>query len=98
MTFMPGEIQIMYSKMPEVAQIASQGQNNPYWQYYLLNSAFQRDQQFKSQAVQESSDTSEEGVRTKSDDEDGREGRQSRNSVNKRRASVDSGRYVDITL
>ncbi|ACB85007.1 hypothetical protein [Natranaerobius thermophilus] len=100
MSFTPGELHVLYSKMPEVSKINSQEQQMPNWHYYLIHSAFQREQHWNTKSVTESPSSSEDEAKTKKEDGEDSPAKQEQKVNNKRkhRKSRDSGRFVDITL
>ncbi len=100
MSLVPGEVHVLYSKIPEVSKITSNEQQMPNWQYYLIHADMQRQQHWRSQSVTETPTSSEDDVKTNNNDTEEKPTKQEQKvkAKHNRRKMRDSGRFVDIKL
>ncbi|OWZ84256.1 hypothetical protein [Natranaerobius trueperi] len=94
MSLFPGELKIIYSKMPEVSKINFLDQQISVWHYHSMKFSFLKEKDNNTKVVTETLETNDD-IRTKSDDSLKKETKQLKDNKRNRH---DSGRFVDITL
>jgi len=95
MTLMPGEMPVIYSKMPEVSSITARAVEGPNWHNYLMQVNVQRERRAQETSVTKTNTTSEESVQTKREDGTPQHPQQLKNPKNRRDGS---GKYIDVSL